>query len=194
MAKLKENSIKKKVKGSFGEYEVINPQFKKDTYNKLSQLIRENSTVIKTENNSSDIKTNNIINIFRFMLKELTNIEEDWDNINDEKLDNILNFADGDFKKVINELMDIIIEVGQDNVLNDIRKLTILNNKVVELKESMVSTVNMEKTLSELGLDMDKLMKMQNGDENIIKEFQENIIKKLEKENKPKRKYTRKTK
>jgi len=54
--------------------------------------------------------------------------------------------------------------------------------------------VKMEQTLSNLGLDMDKLIKMQNGDEDIKKEFQENIIKELEKENKPKRQYNKKKK
>ena len=132
----------------------------------------------------------------RYMLSELTNIEskEYWDNIDDIKLDEMLNYADGDFKEVIQTLIDIMLEIAHDNKLEDTRKLNILNDKLIEFKESMVSSVKMQKTLSSLNLDMDKLMKIEQGDEVIMKEFQDNIIKELEKQNKPKRQYIKKTK
>jgi len=56
----------------------------------------------------------------------------------------------------------------------------------------MTSRIKMQKTLSSLNLDVDKLMKIQNGDEVVMKEFQDNIVKELEKQSKPKRKYTKK--
>ena len=194
MAKLKDDSIKKKIRAMYNEYQVINPEFNREIYNELSQIIRDNSIIVNSEDKLSDIQVDNTVKIFRLMLKKLTNIEEDWDNIEDINLDEMLNFADGDFKKVVNTLMDVMLEVAQDNRLNDIRKLTILNDKLIELKESMKSTVKMEQTLSNIGLDMDKLIKMQNGDETIIKEFQENIVKELEQKNKPKRQYNKKKK
>jgi len=194
MAKLKDDSVKKKIRAIYNEYQIINPEFNRGIYNELSQIIRDNSIIVNLEEKLSDIQVDNTVKIFRLMLKKLTNIEEDWDNIDDINLDEMLNFADGDFKKVVNTLMDIMLEVAQDNRLNDIRKLNILNDKLIEFKESITSTVKMEQTLSNLGLDMDKLIKMQNGDEDIKKEFQENIIKELEKENKPKRQYNKKKK
>lgn len=194
MAKLRDDSIKKKIRATYNEYQVITPEFNPKVYEALSQIIRDNSVIVNSEDNLSDIQVNNTVKIFRYMLKELTNIEENWDDIDDIKLDEMLNFANGDFKKVVQTLMDIMLEVAQDNRLNDIRKLSILNDKLIEFKESMTSTAKMQQTLDSLGLDMDKLMKMQNGDETIISEFQQNIIKELEKQNKPKRKYTKKNK
>ena len=167
MAKLKDDSVKKKIRAIYNEYQIINPEFNRGIYNELSQIIRDNSIIVNLEEKLSDIQVDNTVKIFRLMLKKLTNIEEDWDNIDDINLDEMLNFADGDFKKVVNTLMDIMLEVAQDNRLNDIRKLNILNDKLIEFKESITSTVKMEQTLSNLGLDMDKLIKMQNGDEDI---------------------------
>ena len=200
MAKLKDNNIKKKIKATFGEFQIINPEFKPDIYAELSQLIRNNSVEVKIEDNLEkvlqDVKVNNTVKVMRYMLSELTNIEskEYWDNIDDIKLDEMLNYADGDFKEVIQTLIDIMLEIAHDNKLEDTRKLNILNDKLIEFKESMVSSVKMQKTLSSLNLDMDKLMKIEQGDEVIMKEFQDNIIKELEKQNKPKRQYIKKTK
>lgn len=200
MAKLKDNNIKKKIKATFGEFQIINPEFKPDIYAELSQLIRNNSVEVKIEDNLEkvlqDVKVNNTVKVMRYMLSELTNIEskEYWDNIDDIKLDEMLNYADGDFKEVIQTLIDIMLEIAHDNKLEDTRKLNILNDKLIEFKESMVSSVKMQKTLSSLNLDMDKLIKIEQGDEVIMKEFQDNIIKELEKQNKPKRQYTKKTK
>ena len=200
MAKLKDNNIKKKIKATFGEFQIINPEFKPDIYAELSQLIRNNSVEVKIEDNLEkvlqDVKVNNTVKVMRYMLSELTNIEskEYWNNIDDTKLDEMLNYSDGDFKEVIQTLMDIMLEISHNNAKNDIRQISILTDKLIEFKESMTSTVKMEQTLSNLGLDMDKLIKMQNGDEVVMKEFQDNIIKELEKQNKPKRQYIKKTK
>jgi len=193
--KLEEKYIKNKIKAKFNDLEVYNPQLIDNAYNKLSQMIRENSESI-TENETSDIQINNIVKIVREMLILLTNLEDSifWNNIDDIELDKMLNLADGDFKLVINTLMDIMLEIGQDLRLGDIRKLDIINNKLIEMKEAFKADVNINKTLTDLGLDRDKLVKLQQGDQTTIDEFQQNIIKNIEKQNKPKRKYTYKTK
>jgi hypothetical protein len=196
--KLKDNDIKKKIKVTFGEFQIITPEFSPHIYEELSQLIRDNSIEIKVEDDLGkilkDTQVNNTVKVMRYMLKNLTNIENDWDNIDDIQLDETLNYADGDFKEVVQTLMDVMMEIAHDNSRNDIRKISILTDKLVEFKGSMVNTVRMQQTLESLGLDMDKLIKMQQGDETIIKEFQDNIVKELEKQNKPKRQYTKKTK
>lgn len=190
MAKLKDNDIKKKIRATYGEYQIINPEFNIDILQELSEMIRNNSTVV-SEDEISDVQINNTVKIMRYLLKNLTNIEEEWDSIDDIRLEEMLNHANGDFKQVVSSLMDIMLEIAHDNVINDIRKLSILNDKLVEFKESMVNTTKMEQTLKSLGLDMEKLTKIQQGDEIAIKEFQDSIVKELEKQNKPKRKYTK---
>jgi len=196
MAKLKDGSIKKKIRVTYGEYQIINPEFKKEIYIELALMIRNNSIEVKIDNNLeqslSDIKVNNTVKIMRYMLTNLTNIEEDWNSIDDIQLDEMLNYSDGEFKQIIQTLIDIMLEVAHDNKLEDTRKLSILNDKLIEFKESMTSRIKMQKTLSSLNLDVDKLMKIQNGDEVVMKEFQDNIVKELEKQSKPKRKYTKK--
>ena len=200
MAKLRDNSIKKKVRETFGEFQIINPEFKPDIFAELSQLIRNNSVEVKIEDDLEkvlqDIKVNNTVKVMRYMLSELTNIEskEYWDNIDDTKLDEMLNYSDGDFKEVIQTLMDIMLEISHNNAKNDIRQISILTDKLIEFKEGTISTIKMQKTLSSLNLDIDKLMKMEQGDEIVMKEFKDNIINELEKQNKPKRQYIKKTK
>lgn len=176
MAKLKDNDIKKKIRVKFGEYQVINPQFDITVLNELTKLISDNSQTVQLENQNTDIEITNTVQIMRFMLEKLTNIEDDWNNIDDVKLEEMLNLADGDFKKVVNSLIDIMIEIGNDITIQNIRQLDILQSKLNEMIESVKVGVNIEKTLSSLGLNMDELVKLQNGDKKIIEKFQKNII------------------
>lgn len=193
MAKLKDNDIKKKIRATFGEYQVYNA-IEINILNELTKLIESNSQTVQLDEQNTDIEITNTVQIMKFMLKNLTNIDEEWNSIDDVKLEEMLNLSDGDFKKVVNSLIDIMIEIGNDITIQSIRKLDILQNKLNEMVESIKVTTNMEKTLSKFGLDMDKLTKLQNGDEQTIKELQETIVKSIEKEVKPKRQYNRKKK
>ena len=166
-------------------------------YADLSRAIEgERAGFFEQEKVLQDVKVNNTVKVMRYMLSELTNIEskEYWDNIDDTKLDEMLNYSDGDFKEVIQTLMDIMLEISHNNAKNDIRQISILTDKLIEFKEGTISTIKMQKTLSSLNLDIDKLMKMEQGDEIVMKEFKDNIINELEKQNKPKRQYIKKTK
>jgi len=200
MAKLRDDSIKKKIRVTYGDYNIINPEFKKEIYSELAQMIRNNSIEVQIDENLeqslSDIKIDNTVRIMRYMLINLTNIENEeyWNNIDDTQLDENLNYSDGEFKQIIQTLIDIMLEIAHDNKLEDTRKLNILNDKLIEFKESMTSSMKMQKTLASLNLDMDKLIKIEQGDEVVMKEFQDNIVNELEKQNKPKRQYTKKTK
>jgi hypothetical protein len=180
--KLENKYIKNEIKAKYGEFEVYNPEFKREVYSKISQMIKDNSTLIK-DNDISDIQINNIVSIFRIMLSHLTNIESEeyWNNMNDNQLEKTLDFSDGDFKKVVNTLMDIMIEIGHDNQIEESRKINILNNKLEEMVEAVKANIKIDKTLSKFGLDRDKLSKVELGDENAVKEFQQNIINELNK-------------
>jgi ABC-type uncharacterized transport system permease subunit len=63
-----------------------------------------------------------------------------------------------------------------DITIQNIRQLDILQSKLNEMIESVKVGVNIEKTLSSLGLNMEELVKLQNGDKEIIEKFQKNII------------------
>lgn len=190
--KLQEKYIKNKLKYRFGKIEVYNP-IDKNIYAKLSKMIKENSKVIELENNLSDIQINNTIKIVREMLIDLTNVEDSkyWNDINDIDLDNMLNLADGDFKSAINLLIDIMLEIAQDIRLEEIRKLDVISNKLNEMTEIFKFNTNIDKKLKEFGLDRELLTKIQNGDKEAIEQFQKKLVEKV---NKPKRKYTKKTK
>lgn len=197
MVKLKDSDIKKKIKATFNEYEVYNPEFNKKVYDKLSQMIRDNSVAVMQNELLevfSDVEINNIPTIIKEMLKSLTNIEEDWDRKTEEEFENMLIFADGDFKNVIQMLMEIIQKIGQDNRLEEIMKLQELNYKLIAFKKSLKVGIDLQKTLAEFGLDADSLLKLKNGDKSILNEVEEYVINDIEKEIKPKRKYTRKNK
>ena len=172
----KEKYIKNRLKAKYGELEVYNP-IENDVYNKLIQIIRDNSVQI-SENGISDIQINNTVKIFRIMLMDLTNIESEeyWNSINDIDLEKMLNLADGDFKQIVNTLMDILIELGRDIRTDDMRKLNILNDKLLEMSEAIKANMELDKTLSSFGLDRDKLIKLQQGDEETVKEFQKNLL------------------
>lgn len=174
-----ENSkyIKNKIKDVFGELVVYNPQYDTIILEKLTKMIASNSIPVELDNGQTDIQVDNIIKIMRYMLINLTNIESEyWNSIDDTQLKTILDLADGDFKKVVNSLLDIMIELGNDIAIENVRKLKILNDKLLEMSESIKANEQIDKTLADFGLDRDKLIKLQNGDEETIKEFQKNLI------------------
>ena len=193
--KLENKYIKNKLKDKFGEIEIYNPQFDNNVLTELTKLIASNSQTVQLENGKSDIQVDTI-EIMRFMLINLSNIEnaDYWNSIDNIELEKMLDLVDGDFKKAINSLIDIMIEIGNDITLQGIRQLDLLQNKLNELVESTKANIKIDKTLSKLGLDKDKLIKLQNGDEQVTKEFQENIIKSIETQVKPKRQYNKKKK
>jgi DNA polymerase III delta prime subunit len=184
--KLDDKYIKNKIKDKFGELVVYNPQHNLKILEKLTKLIADNSQQVQLENEQTDIQVTNTVQIMRFMLLNLTNIETNtWNNIDDIKLEEMLNLADGDFKKAINSLLDIMIEIGNDIAIQNIRKLNILNDKLLEMSEAIKTNEQIDKILSNFGLDREKLVKLQNGDEETLKEFQKSLIQ--QKNNKSKR-------
>jgi hypothetical protein len=193
--KLENKYIKNKLKDKFGEIEIYNPQFDNNILTELTKLIANNSQTVQLENGKSDIQVDTI-EIMRFMLINLSNIEnaDYWNSIDNIELEKMLDLVNGDFKKAINSLIDIMMEIGSDITLQSIRQLDLLQNKLNELVESTKANIKIDKTLSKLGLDKDKLIKLQNGDAEVMKEFQDNIIKSIETQVKPKRQYNKKKK
>ncbi len=193
MIKLESKYIKSKLKDKFGELEVYNSQLVEGVHIQLNQMIKDNSKPINLENGMSDIQINNTIKTMRFMLINLTNIEDSnyWNSISDEELENILNLADGDFKQVAHSLLDIMLEIAQDIRLEERRKLDIVKDKITELTDILRFSNDVESKLKEFGLDKELLVKIQNGDKEAIEQFQKSLVKNV---NKPKRQYTKKSK
>lgn len=174
-----ENSkyIKNKIKDKFGELEVYNPQYEPSILEELTKMIAINSVPVELEDGETDVQVNNMVQIMRYMLINLTNINpEYWDTIDDEQLEEMLNLANDDFKKVVNSLLDIMIELGNDIAIENMRKLNILKGKLNEMVESIKANKQIDETLASFGLDREKLAKLQNGDEETIKEFQKNLL------------------
>lgn len=172
----KSKHIKNKLKASFGELQVYNP--KGEIYDKLSKLVSENSTQVNLEEGISDVKVDNLDKIFREMFKTITNIEDSefWDSKSDSEISELLNDADGEFKEVINCLLDIVMEIGQDIRIEDIRKLQLVRNKVVEYTKTLKLTNDIDKSLKVFGIDREKLSKIQNGDIEAIEELQKSLL------------------
>jgi hypothetical protein len=169
--------IKDKIKDAFGELEVYNPQHNPSILEELMSMISNNSIPVELENGETDIRVDNVIKIMRFMLANLTNINPDyWDTIDDTQLKETLDLADGDFKKVVNSLLEILMELGNDIVIENMRKLKVLKNKLNEMIDSARVKEQLEKTLSDFGLDNETLMKVKNGDEEVVKAFQKKVL------------------
>jgi hypothetical protein len=157
--KLENKYIKNKLKDKFGEIEIYNPQFDNNILTELTKLIANNSQTIQLENGTGDIQVDTI-EIMRFMLINLSNIEnaDYWNSIDNIELEKMLDLVNGDFKKAVNSLIDIMIEIGNDIALQGVIQLDLLQNKLNELIEATKANVKIDKTLSKLGLDKDKLI------------------------------------
>ena len=189
---LKNTYIKTKIKATFGELEVYNI-IDKNKRSELSQMIRDNSKPVTLENGMSDLQINNMNKTMRYLLINATNIEnaEYWNNLSDEKLEEMLDLCDGDFKQVVNALLDIVFEIAQDNRLEDIRKLDVIKGQVIEMTEVFKFNTDINKVLAKFGIDKELLNKISNGDKEAIEKFQQTLI---EQANKPKKTRTKKTK
>lgn len=180
--KLDSKYIKNKLKAKYAELEVYNA-IDKNIYAELAEMIKSNSSNVELENGMSDIKIDNTILIMRYMLKNLTNIEDNeyWDSVNDNDLEEILNLANGDFKSVVNSLLDIMLEIAQDIRLEEIRKLDMISNKIEELTKVFEFNQDMDVKLKEFGIDRELLAKIQDGDKEAIEQFQNALIEKAKK-------------
>ncbi|WP_252225079.1 MULTISPECIES: hypothetical protein [unclassified Clostridium] len=169
--KLQEKHIKNKIKSKYGEMEVYNP-LDKTILSELSKMISNNS-----ERTGEDMEIINTVSIMRYMLKYLTNIEnkEYWDNISDFDLEILLNRADGDFKNVVSDLIDVMLEIGRDIRKNAERQLDVLEEKINELIKMLKFNNNVDKSLDKLGLNRDLLNKVANGDVEAKNEFEKII-------------------
>lgn len=176
MVKLKNEYIKDKVKATFNDIEIYNPQNKRKIYRELCELIKLNSGEVEVEDGLFDIQINDPISILRFMLINITNIEnaEYWNNLNDDELDEMLITADGDFKEAVDSLLDILVEVSQNIRKQEIRKLKMTENKLIKLAKVFQFDNNVEERLKEFGIDMKTMSEIQNllGETNV----QENLI------------------
>ena len=88
----------------------------------------------------------------------------------------MLNQADGDLKKTISDLMDIMIEIGIDNRRNANRQLDILQENVNELVKVLDFNNNLDKSLGKLGLNKELLIKVSQGNEDAKSEFEKQLF------------------
>lgn len=177
MVKLESKHIKSKLKAKFGSFEVYNP-IKKELYGELSEMIKNNSKKVDVGNGKTDLQVDNTVEIIRKMLISLTNIEsaEYWNGFGNIELKDMLDLADGDFKSVVNTLINVMLEIAQDARMEDIRKLQIVKDKITELTEIFKFDADVSAKLAELGLDKESLDKIQNGDQEAIKKLQDKLV------------------
>lgn len=161
---INEKYIKDKLKEKFGELEVYNPQAMKDVYKELYEMIKERSKQVESEDGLLDIQIDNTVQIMRYMLINLTNTNiAYWKSIiDDEMFEDTLDMADGDLKQVIDSLKDIMVEVAQDIRKENVRKMKLLENRIIELTEVFKTKNNIDERLKEFGIDTDTISAIQN--------------------------------
>lgn len=174
--KLGKQYIKEKLRVTFGEIEVYNA-IDREVYEKLFTMIQSNSEQVQIDEDKYDIQVNNVITIIREMLIHLTNVEDEayWTNIADYDLEDLLNIADGDFKETVEELLDIMVEIGNDIRKQSLRKLEMLNEKLGELSDSIKLNEEVKGKLEALGLNEKVLADAISGDDTALKEVMEKI-------------------
>lgn len=169
---------KSKVKATFNDIEIYNPQTMRKVYRELCELIKQNSGEVEVEDGLFDVQVNNPILILRFMLINLSNIENEeyWNSKNDDELDEILITADGDFKEAVDTLLDIIVEVSQNIRKQESRKLKQIENKIIKLAKTFQFNNNVDEKLKEFGIDTEtldviqSLLEGQPKEQNLIKD------------------------
>lgn len=163
--------LEDKRKAKFGQYEVHNPRYLKDIYKELKEMIKENSKQIELKDGMFDIQIDNSVQIMRYMLMNLTNVVC-WNGIDDEMFEDTVSEADGDLKQVVDSLMDIMVEVAQDIRKENVRKLKLVENRIIELAETFKFNNNVDEKLKEYGIDSNTILAIQNllGQGNLIEE------------------------
>lgn len=151
--KLDERYIKDKIRIVIGEMEVYNAIG--ESYLKLGELIGQNSKEVPTEDGMYTNQIDEVTEIMRYMLINLTNIEDEkyWNSLDGFELEKLLSLAKGDFKKVVNELVDIIIEVGDDIRLQNQRELNMLLKKIDDFDKAIKYEKEIGNKLSSIGIN-----------------------------------------
>lgn len=163
MPELEDKYIKDKIKAKFNDLEVYNPQHIKNVYKELKEMIKENSKQIELKDEMFDIQIDNTVQIMRYMLLNLTNTDSAyWNSMDDGILEDTLFFIDGDLKQVIDSLQDIMVEIAQDIRKENVRKLKLVENRIIELAETFKFNNNVDEKLKEYGIDSNTILAIQN--------------------------------
>lgn len=151
--KLDERYIKDKIRIVVGEMEVYNAIG--ETYLKLGELISQNSKEVQTDDGFYTTQIDEVTGIMRYMLINLTNIEDEeyWNSLDSFELEKVLSLAKGDFKKVVNELVDMIIEVGDDIRLQNQRELNMLLKKIDDFDKAIRYEKEINDKLKSIGMN-----------------------------------------
>jgi hypothetical protein len=191
--KLEDKHVKSKLRHTFGNFEVYNV-VDKALYNKISQMVKDNSKEVQIKDGVNDIEINNLVEVMREMLINLTNIESEeyWKGLGHDELEHMLDFPDGEFKDVVDDLTDVLFEFAHDTHKQGVKKMKVIENKIDEFIEAIKFNSNINTKLAELGLDMNKLEKIQNGDKVALEEFQKDFIANLTSKPKVRRKTKKK--
>lgn len=154
--------LEDKTKAKFGEYEVHNPRYMKDIYKELKEMIKENSKQIELKDGMFDIQIDNTVQIMRYMLMNITNVVC-WNGLTDDEMfEDTVSEANGDLKQVVDYLLDMMVEIAQDIRKENVRKLKLVENRIIELAETFKFNNNVNEKLKEFGIDSNTILEIQN--------------------------------
>lgn len=143
--------LKKQNRAICGKY-IIN-YLSDEQYLELKQMFINVSTM----DSELGISGNITEDMIRYMFKNITNVGEEIDSISSEEMFELIKNGSYDFKRVIKEFKDIIIEIAEEIQDEQYNSINILNSYANVLNASTeMETVKkkMDKMLKKQGLDV----------------------------------------
>lgn len=143
--------LKKKNRAIYGKY-IVN-RVSDEQYLHLKQMFITASTI----DSKLSIEGNITEDMIRYMFKYITNVGEEIEGVSTEELFELIKHGSQDFKMVIKEFKDVIIEIAEDVQDEQYNSINILNSYVNVLNASTEMEVvkkKMDKLLKKQGLDI----------------------------------------
>lgn len=121
--------VKSKIRWEQSDLKVFNPT--NEQMISIKDIIKKNSNVDLT---NGEVKSEYSLEIVRYLIKELTNIGNEIDEVSDDELEFILDNGDRDLVLLVKELIKILKEITEDIIDEQLFQLDYFNRIATAIK------------------------------------------------------------
>jgi hypothetical protein len=148
----------------------------------ISKILQENSTINFEQ--KVELKAQLDIKIIRLLISELTNLKDEIEHISDDELTFKLSNGNKTIKNMLRQLKSILEDISTDIMYESLDQI----DAICQVLNASTSINKLEKTLDKLGLSMEDIKLLSQGDKSVLEKVKNNKQTKSKKTVKPKEK------
>lgn len=170
MKNILKNHIKSNVRFQEGDLILYEPN--QEQIEEIKKLIQDNSNINEDLDLTGEINFNSI----RFIIRELTSIGNEIDDMTDNEVISSINNGDKSLQRLIDKISELINEIAENLYNEQIKQIKLLNTYLNVMNnekdvDKMKEKINKLFKKNKIDLTFDDLQKLKGNNKNDIKEL-----------------------